>query len=253
MKSYLRRLTGQARNEAADRHLAYILTFVAGAANAGGFLAVKQYTSHMSGIVSSVADSVALGDVKFALAGLGAFSSFVAGAIVSAILVNWGKRHSRQSIYAFPIAVEAILLLCFGVMGSNLSRHEWLFVPATVAILCFIMGLQNAVITKLSNARIRTTHVTGMTTDMGIELGKLFYWNIVRNDIAKQLVRADRAKLKVHSLLVFLFFAGGILGAVGFRFAGFGATIILAIVLFATTAVPLLDDVKQSFAKTPTR
>lgn len=253
MRDYLRRLTGQARNDAADRHLAYVLTFVAGAANAGGFLAVKQYTSHMSGIVSSVADSVALGDVEFALAGMGAFVSFVAGAVVSAVLVNWGKRHSHQSVYAFPIIVEAMLLLCFGVLGSNLSQHEWLFVPATVATLCFIMGLQNAVITKLSNARIRTTHVTGMTTDMGIELGKLFYWNIARHDIAKQLVRADRAKLKIHSSLVFLFFAGGILGAVGFRFAGFGATIILAAVLFAAAAVPLFDDVKTTLDRTPIR
>lgn len=249
MRDYLRRLTGQARNEATDRHLAYVLTFVAGAANAGGFLAVRQYTSHMSGIVSMVADSAALGEIEFVLAGIGAFASFVAGAAVSAILVNWGKRHSHQSVYAFPIVVEALLLLCFGVLGSNLSQHEWLFIPATVALLCFIMGLQNAVITKLSNARIRTTHVTGMTTDMGIELGKLFYWNTVRDDIGKPLVRADRAKLKVHSSLIFLFFAGGILGAVGFRFTGYSATIVLAAFLFGIAVMPLFDDVKQPLKK----
>ena len=49
---YLRRLTGKERSERSDRHLARFLTFIAGAANAGGFLAVQQYTSHMSGIVS---------------------------------------------------------------------------------------------------------------------------------------------------------------------------------------------------------
>ena len=111
------------------------------------------------------------------------------------------------------------------------------------------MGLQNAVITKLSNARIRTTHVTGMTTDMGIELGKLVYWNTVRNDLEIPLVRADRAKLGVHALLVFLFFAGGMIGAVGFRLAGFGATVVLAIVLLASAAVPFNDDVKATLAK----
>jgi uncharacterized membrane protein YoaK (UPF0700 family) len=253
MRNYLRRLTGRVRSDPADRHLAYILTFVAGAANAGGFLAVQQYTSHMSGIVSSMADSFALGDVKFALSGLAAFASFVAGAAVSAILVNWGRRQSLQSEYAFPIMIEALLLLCFGLMGSNLSRREWLFVPATVMLLCFIMGLQNAVITKLSNARIRTTHVTGMTTDMGIELGKLFYWNIARDDTAGPMVRADRAKLKVHASLVFLFFAGGIVGAVGFRFAGFGATIFLALVLLVAAAVPFCDDVKTTLSKTLAR
>jgi len=33
-------------------------------------------------------------------------------------------------------------------------------VPATVMLLCFVMGLQNAVISKLSRAEIRTTHIT---------------------------------------------------------------------------------------------
>lgn len=249
MRNYLRRLTGRERSDTADRHLAYILTFVAGAANAGSFLAVKQYTSHMSGIVSSMADSFALGDIKLALSGLGAFASFVAGAAVSAILVNWGRRQTLQSEYAFPLVIEAMLLLCFGLMGSNLSRYEWLFVPATVMLLCFIMGLQNAVITKLSNARIRTTHVTGMTTDLGIELGKLFYWNTARDDIAKPVVRANRAKLKIHTSLIILFFTGGILGAVGFRLAGFGATIALAVVLLTTAAVPLFDDIKTTLGR----
>jgi len=89
-----------------------------------------------------------------------------------------------------------------------------------------------------------------MTTDMGIELGKLFYWNIARDDMAKPLVRADRAKLKVHASLIILFFAGGILGAVGFRLAGFGATILLAVVLLDSAAVPFLDDIKTTLGKT---
>ena len=216
-------------------------------------MVVRTVYLNMSGIVSSIADSFALGDVKFALSGLAAFASFVAGAAVSAILVNWGRRQSLQSEYAFPIMIEAFLLLCFGLMGSNLSRRERLFVPATVMFLCFIMGLQNAVITKLSNARIRTTHVTGMTTDMGIELGKLFYWNIVSFDTAGTMVRADRAKLKVHTSPVFLFFAGGIVGAAGFRFAGFGATGSPALVLLITAAVPFFDDVKTILDKTLAR
>ena len=74
--------------------------------------------------------------------------------------------------------LEAVLLLCFGLLGSNLERHRLLFVPVTVVLLCFVMGLQNAIITKISRAEIRTTHVTGLVTDMGIELGKLIYWKL---------------------------------------------------------------------------
>ena len=57
---FLRSLTARHRNPVSNRRLARVLCFVAGAANAGGFLAVQQYTSHMSGIVSAIADDLVL-------------------------------------------------------------------------------------------------------------------------------------------------------------------------------------------------
>ncbi|GAB7541934.1 hypothetical protein CS8_015970 [Cupriavidus sp. 8B] len=217
---------------------------MAGATNAGGFLAVQQYTSHMSGIVSAMADNLALGSVGLILDGLGALLSFLAGAACSAILINWGRRERLHSEYALPLMLEAALLVCFGLLGSNLEHHEWLFVPATVMVLCFIMGLQNAMITKLSKAEIRTTHITGMVTDIGIELGKLLYWNLAKADAAKPIVLADRRKLRVLVTLVALFFTGGVVGAVGFRHVGFSVTFPLATLLLALGAVPVMDDVR---------
>ncbi|MBA8903149.1 YoaK family protein [Phyllobacterium sp. P30BS-XVII] len=245
MLPLLRQLAAHDRSDKADFHLACILTFVAGAVNAGGFLAVNQYTSHMSGIVSSMADNLALGRCNLFLAGFGAFTSFVGGAASSSILVNWGKRQSLNSAYAVPLIVEALLLLCFGLIGNNLEQRQWLFIPATVMLLCFIMGLQNAVITKLSNARIRTTHVTGMVTDMGIELGKLLYWNISTGDVKVNPVRADRVKLQVHASLILMFFCGGVCGAIGFKYAGFAASSILTLILMMSAIVPLTDDIKS--------
>lgn len=242
--SYLRQLTGKERNPEANRQLACYLCFVAGAINAGGFLAVRQYTSHMSGIVSAMADNLALGNVGLLLEGLGALLSFLAGAACSAVLINWGRRERLQSEYALPLMVEAGLLVCFGVLGGNLEHHEWLFVPATVMVLCFIMGLQNAMVTKVSKAEIRTTHITGMVTDIGIELGKLFYWNLGRADATQPLVLANRQKLRMLATLVGLFFFGGAAGAVGFKYVGFSVTLPLASLLVALAAVPVLDDMR---------
>jgi uncharacterized membrane protein YkvA (DUF1232 family)/uncharacterized membrane protein YoaK (UPF0700 family) len=241
---YLRWLTGQSRSPEANMQLARYLAFVAGATNAGGFLAVQQYTSHMSGILSAMADNLALGSLGLVLDGLGALLSFLSGAACSAVLVNWGRREQLQSTYALPLIVEAGLLVCFGLLGGNLEHHEWLFVPATVMVLCFIMGLQNAMVTKASNAEIRTTHVTGMVTDIGIELGKLFYWNLSRADADKPLVLANRQKLLVLVTLVGLFFLGGLAGALGFKHVGFSATLSLATLLVALAVVPVLDDVR---------
>ena len=75
--SYARSLTGHERTPGANRHLGVALAFVAGAINAGGFLAVREYTSHMTGIVSSAADHLVLGDTDLVLAALGALLSFL--------------------------------------------------------------------------------------------------------------------------------------------------------------------------------
>src|SRR5580692_382257 len=98
--AYARRLIGKDRSQQANRHLAYVLTFVAGNVNVSGYLAVRQYTSHMSGIVSSMAGSIAVGDLSLMLTGLNALLSFLAGAACCAILVNWGRRRKLHSQYA---------------------------------------------------------------------------------------------------------------------------------------------------------
>jgi uncharacterized membrane protein YoaK (UPF0700 family) len=235
----IRGFTSLQRTPQTDLKLGSVLAFVAGAANAGGFLAVGQYTSHMTGIVSSVSDHLVLGQWVLAVAGAGAVLAFLLGAMCTAWLVNWGLRHALRSAYALPLMLEAVLLLVFGLFGAAISLFTAVFLPLTVVLLCFIMGLQNAVITKISGARIRTTHVTGLVTDLGIELGKLFY----RNGASDQSpVRADRERLRVHAQLVGAFFVGGLAGALGFKYLGYISTVPLAAVLLLLVMRPALDD-----------
>ena len=240
--NYSRRLTGKKRSVDANKHLGFALTFVAGAINAGGFLAVHQYTSHMTGIVSSIADNLALGTVELGVAGLAALLSFVTGASCSAILVNFSRQRKMHSEYALPLMLEAILLLCFGLLGARLAVVDGWFVSLTVMLLAFIMGLQNALITKLSNAEIRTTHITGIVTDIGIELGKLIYRSAAAlRDAAPVMPNIPR--LRLLTALVSFFLVGGVAGALGFRYMGYFATVPLALVLVALASVPVIDDV----------
>lgn len=240
--NYARTLTAAQRSARADLHLGVALAFVAGAANAGGFLAVHQYTSHMTGIVSSMADHIALGAPDVVLSGAGALLSFVSGAACTSLMVNFARRRRMHSVYALPLLVEAVLLLAFGVVGSRFSAVAGLFVPFTVMLLCFMMGLQNALITKLSRAEIRTTHITGIATDIGIELGKLAYWN--RPGSAQPRVLANRGRLRMLALLAAGFFLGGVVGALGFRHAGYLSTVPLAVLLVALAIVPAIDDLR---------
>lgn len=241
--SYARSLAGHERTPGANRHLGVALAFVAGAINAGGFLAVREYTSHMTGIISSAADHLVLGQAELVLAACGALLSFLLGAACTAIVVNYIRRRGLHSGYALPLLLEAILLLAFGILGARLAAIDALFVPLTVMLLCFMMGLQNAVITKISHAEIRTTHMTGIVTDIGIELGKMAYWN-AGGPADGPRVAANLARLGLLVSLLAAFFVGGVFGAFGFKHLGYLSTVPLAALLSMLAIVPVVDDAR---------
>jgi uncharacterized membrane protein YoaK (UPF0700 family) len=135
--------------------------------------------------------------------------------------------------------------LVFGLFGASINFFSDLFVPLTVLVLCFIMGLQNAVITKISNAEVRTTHVTGLVTDLGIELGKLVYVNRLTRE---KLVLGNRRKLRILLKLLFSFFIGGLLGAIGFKTIGYITTVPLSVMLLLLVWHPVMNDVKDWLA-----
>lgn len=234
--TYLRKLTGSERSDKANIHLVRFLAFIAGAVNAGGFLAVHQYTSHMSGIVSAMADNLALGSLPLVVAGLAAFSSFLVGSASTAFLARWARRHHLESQLAMPLLVEAFLLTIFGVTGHVFEGHSAL---GTVTLLCFTMGLQNAIVTNVAGTVVRTTHLTGMVTNLGIKLGRMLY-SFANHESAANSVQM--VKLTLLSSLVTLFFMGGVTGAVGYKQVGFLFTLPLAAVLVTLAAVPVCDD-----------
>lgn len=236
---YLRRLTGSKRTEAANRHLARYLAFIAGATNAGGFLAVHQYTSHMSGIVSTMADNLATGRLSLVSTGICAVLAFVSGAILTSILVRWARARDLDCEYALPLTVEAALLIAFGLTGHVFIGGR---LVGTIMLLCFTMGLQNAIITKISNSVIRTTHLTGMLTDIGIAAGA-----ILANAFKKigEPMTTQRASLQLLTSLVALFFFGGVIGALGFKRIGFFFTLPLAFMLLVLAVMPIFDDLRR--------
>ena len=242
--NYLATLTATLRTQRANLHLGVALAFVAGALNAGGFLAIGQYTSHMTGVVSSAADDLVLGKVAHAVAGLLSLAAFISGAMTTALMVNFARRTQSTSklTYTAPLLLEAALLLVFGLVGATLKAHEFISVSMTAILLCYVMGLQNALITKISNAEIRTTHITGLVTDLGIELGRLIYWNRT-GQLFAPTVRANRAKLRVLGALIGAFTLGGIIGALGFKYVGYVSTIPLAVMLVVMSAASFFRSV----------
>lgn len=244
----LRHLSGQHRTAATNRLLGTMLAFNAGAVNAGGFLVVSMYTSHMTGFASMLADNLILGNMALVLGALGTLLAFITGAAVTAVIVNWARQRHVRSEYALPLLLLAVLLLIFGLLGATLNRQTPFAVPLTVLVLSFTMGLQNALVSKISSSQIRTTHMTGIITDLGIELGKMFYWNRTESPMASR-VRANRIKLRLFSTLLTAFIVGGLVGAAGFRYVGFIWVVPLAILLLALSLPPLYADLLRTLRR----
>lgn len=219
---------GEARSSATDRRLAFSLAAIAGALNAAGFYAVGLYSSNMSGNVSALADHLALGSFAVAAVYLAVVAAFIAGAAASTLLINLGRRRFIRGIYAYSILAEAVLLVGLGC--AELWLPEVRHGPAGAAGLSFILGLQNATVTRVSGARVRTTHVTGMVTDLGIEFANLLDPSFRGSGLD---ARANRDGLALHGLTVLAFLAGGVIGVLSYRASGalllLGAAALLAI------------------------
>ena len=223
---------GNARDGRADSRLAWSLAGIAGALNTASFYAAGLYASNMTGNVSALADHLALVDLGVAGTYLALVLTFMSGAAVSALLINAGRRRDVAGIYAFSIFAEAVLLavLACADLWVTGSPHGFLLAYG----LSFLMGLQNAVVTRISNARVRTTHVTGMVTDIGIELGNLL--DVAWHRSARYGGRGttavfDGEKLRLHGFTVLSFLGGGLVGVIAYRRFGpyllFAAAVLL--------------------------
>jgi uncharacterized membrane protein YoaK (UPF0700 family) len=236
---FLHRLAGKHRSSAVNQSLGRVLACVAGFINAGGFFIVHQYTSHMTGILSIAADDIALGDYFSTLLMLIYIACFVLGAFLTTAIVLKARERHLHAQYALPLLVESVLLVLIIVLHTAYESESFV-IPAVIASLCFLMGLQNALITKASTAIIRTTHVTGMATDLGIEIGRAL---LARK---KLNVGTNQRKAFLHFSIIATFFAGGVMGALSL--ANYGAIGLLPMVglLLAISLPPILRDIAVS-------
>ncbi len=229
---------GSFRNEKIDRGLAASLAAIAGALNASAFYSVGFFSANMTGNVSTLSDHLAVGQWLSGLFYGGIVVAFILGAAVSTLIINEGRRRNVHAIYAYSILTEAALLAMLGCADLWLLA-AWR-VPVLVLGLAFLMGLQNAVVTRISDARVRTTHVSGMATDLGIELAIAF--DILCGREPKAEARHNLSKLRLHLYTIAAFLIGGILGVIIYRTVG-GYLLILAAISLTVIA---LDAIRRA-------
>ncbi len=160
--------------------LASLLSCVAGIVNITGVLALGTLTTNVTGHFAFFSEELFARNYDKSLTYLFYILFFLFGAFVSSLIMEWVARYRRRSSYVLPICVEAALLLTVAFSGA-LSPLAAPPVLALSRLLLFAMGLQNALVTRVSQSVVRTTHLTGLFTDLGIELSQLFFFRNTTN------------------------------------------------------------------------
>lgn len=218
---------GKSRTDIHNLKLAVLFSFVAGIVNITGFLSVERLTTNVTGHFAYFAAGFV--DKQYWQALLYAFyiGSFLLGAFASNFIMELVAGKNAKYIYLIPVNIEIALLLAVALSTPvQTAQHHNIIACA----LLFAMGLQNALVTGISNAVVRTTHLTGLFTDLGIELSQLFFYKL------KEQRKKLYVSIRLRIAIICLFFTGCLLG--GLCYFRFGThTLLLAIACLITGLV----------------
>lgn len=219
------RTTGQKRTFTHNLHLAILLSTAAGFINAAGLIAFSVLTTNVTGHAATFAQDLAIGDFAGLRLALMWLLLFFSGALFSAWYVGFQGRNARFA-YSFPLFIEFLVLLYVAVNGflydgSVIKQEQF------AGSLLFVMGVQNGLVTVISRSIVRTTHLTGIVTDLGIAVASLIHAKFKMSKGLKQ-------RLVLRSLIILFFIAGGVVGAYTFIKYRYDAFYIPAVLVLIT-------------------
>jgi uncharacterized membrane protein YoaK (UPF0700 family) len=208
------RHTGQHRSFSHNIRLAVLLCLNAGFINAAGFIAFAVLTTNVTGHAALLAVNLAGGQWRAARMVALWLVLFLAGALSSSLLISKIGRE-RPFAYTVPILIIICILLFVAIFGWH--YHQLL--PETeyfAGSLLFAMGMQNAMVSMISGSLVRTTHLTGMFTDLGIDLSAAILGSKPVNPVLKR-------RLGLRLTIIFSFLTGGLIGGIVFLKLSFAA------------------------------
>lgn len=211
--------------------LGTLLAFVAGNINSIAFVQFGTYVSHVSGHATRAAITYAEGDFTSAFLFFMEFFAFIFGAGLTSFLMRGYTAASTKVKVTGPIFIE-LGLIFFYLVSVEASRKE-LVTPAYLSHLTFLlavaMGMQNAMLRQASGATVRTTHITGVSTDFGFELGaalrlgcealfarQVELWKRPSHAGKIFLRRLSLSRFLFHAFILLAFSSGAVVGTIAY-------------------------------------
>lgn len=148
--------------------LGTLTAFTAGTINIASLLIFLSFTSNVTGHYAIFAAEISQGNwTQVAVVAGWIFLFFFGGFVANLSVINFNKK-SKYFAHALPIVLEILCLLVVGIYGQFYYKKTLGETEALVALMLFATGLQNGLTASISNFSVKTTHLTGTTTDLGI-------------------------------------------------------------------------------------
>lgn len=155
-----------------------ILSFKGGFLNTAGFLIAGSYVSHVTGFGTQVGVAIGHHEYDFGLELLIIPIAFIGGASLVSVILD--KNYSEDKIPNYPL-IQLMITFLLGLISVLFSMgffsknpHHDLNTVTLIGLLCLVCGLKNGLTTWSTYGKIRTTHLTGLSTDIGLHLPKFF-------------------------------------------------------------------------------
>ncbi len=231
--------SGRSRNE--DRSLAIILAGCAGILNALALGAFGLFPSNMTGNATQLTTEIVQWDKIQMLVLILILVCFLLGAFTARVCISLAQKLRIRTIYAHILLVEGLVLI-FPVLLSHWISFSW---DKTwfLSLLSYLMGVHNSTSTQLSRGKVRTTHITGTLTDIGIALASLLLQPILQQSIEQ--TNAAKFLLSIHFTAIFSFLAGGALGIMAFDILSMKAFAVAGSILILVAGYCIMSTVRK--------
>lgn len=194
--------------------LGVLTAFTAGMVNVASFLIFLSFSSNVTGYFAIFAAEIVRGNFYQVFVVLGWILLFFFGSFTSNMIVIHFNNRNKYVAHSIPIVLEIVCLLIVGVYGQFFYQETLKETELLLSLMLFAMGLQNGLTASISNFAVKTTHLTGATTDLGI-LFSMF----TKKEFRQNQEMIDKAKLIVSITLSYV--AGAIVAGLIYKHVQF--------------------------------
>ncbi|MGS2740576.1 YoaK family protein [Sinomicrobium sp. M5D2P17] len=204
--------------------LGSLTAFSAGMVNVTSVIIFFAFTSNVTGHYAILAEEISKGNWYQAAVVFAWIFMFFAGNFCSnLIIVNFNQKHTYAA-HSAPLLIEILCLLAVGTYGQFFYKETLNETEVMVALMLFAMGIQNGLTASISNFSVKTTHLTGLTTDLGL-LTSMFTKKEYRQN------RSLRARANVLFAIAASYLSGGIFAGIVYQQIGFMVFYIASLVI----------------------